>query len=105
MHLIDSAFETRAENANLGLNWKIHGPKEKQAQHNPLSAREMQFLFTEASPSHYTSEMTVTRLAYAHAGASRGLMAEALIKGDIQPSSILSRSHVIDFFSCRNFFN
>ena len=30
--------------------------------------------------------MTVTRLAYAHAGASRRLTAEALIKGDIQPS-------------------
>ena len=49
--------------------------------------------------------MTVTRLAYAHPGASRGLMAEAFIKGDIQPSPILSRSHVIDFFSCRNFLN
>ena len=46
----------------------------------------MHFLCTEASPTHYTSEMTVTRLAYAHAGASRRLTAEALIKGDFPPS-------------------
>ncbi len=76
MHLIDEIW---AENANLGLNWRTHGPKEKLAQHHPLSAREMRFLFIEASPAHYTAEMTVTRLASAYAGASRGLIADALI--------------------------
>ncbi len=84
--LMDAASEIRAENASHGLNWKTLGPNEKQAQLQPLSVREMQFLFTEVSPAHYTSEMTVTRLAYAHAGASRRLTVGALIKGDIQPS-------------------
>ena len=40
--LIDAASEIRSENASLGLNWKNLGPKEKQAQHRPLSVREMQ---------------------------------------------------------------
>ena len=46
----------------------------------------MQFLFTETSPAHYTPEMTVARLSYAHSGESRRQMTEALLKGEIKPS-------------------
>lgn len=84
--IIDAASQIRAENASLGLKWKELAVSEKQQQPRPLTAKEMQFLFTEASPAHYTPEMTVTRLGYAHAGASRRLMAKALIREEIRPS-------------------
>ncbi len=86
IEILDAASEIRAENARLGLNWKDLPASEKQKQPRPLTAKEMQFLFTEASPAHYSPEMTVARLAYAHAGSSRRLMADALINGEIKPS-------------------
>jgi hypothetical protein len=89
--VIDAASQIRSENASLGLKWKELPNSEKQRQPRPLTAKEMQFLFTEASPAHYTPEMTVTRLGYAHAGASRRLMAEALIGGEIKPSEEAQR--------------
>ena len=52
----------------------------------PLTSKEMQFLFTESSPAHYTGEMTAARLSYAHTGASRRAMTESLLKGEIKPS-------------------
>ncbi len=84
--VMKSASEIRAENAALGLKWKDLGKVEKEKLPLPLSQKEMQFLFTETSPAHYTSEMTAVRLSYAHAGASRRSMTESLVKGDIQPS-------------------
>ncbi|QYO64041.1 hypothetical protein [Leptolyngbya sp. 7M] len=46
----------------------------------------MQFLFTEASPRHYTTEMTATRLAYSNAGEAARTKTDALIRGEITPS-------------------
>ena len=89
--IIDAASQIRVENASLGLKWKELPASEKQQQPRPLTAKEMQFLFTEASPAHYTPEMTIARLGYAHAGASRRLMAEALIRGEIKPSEEAQR--------------
>jgi hypothetical protein len=60
---------------------------EKDKLPRPLSQKEMQFLFTETSPAHYTQEMTIARLSYAHAGASRRAVTESLLKGEIQPSA------------------
>jgi hypothetical protein len=84
--LIDAASQIRAENAGLGLKWKELTASKKQQQPRPLTAKEMQFLFTEASPAHYTAEMTVAKLGFAHAGADRKLIAEAMIRGEIKPS-------------------
>lgn len=81
--VMKSASEIRAENAALGLNWK-DGEKSKLPR--PLTGKEMQFLFTESSPAHYTNEMTAGRLSFAHAGASRRAMTESFLKGEITPS-------------------
>lgn len=85
--LIKEASELRAENASVGFNWKTLEKSEQQNLQRPLTVREMQFLFTETSPKHYTSEMTAIRLSYAHSGASRRQMTESLLRGEIAPSS------------------
>ncbi len=84
--VMKAASEIRAENAALGMKWKDSDKNQKQ-QPRPLSAKEMQFLFTEASPRHFTPEMTVAKLAYAHAGESRRLATSGLIRGEIAPSA------------------
>ena len=84
--VMKSASEIRSENAALGMKWKDFGDKEKVKLPRPLTNKEMQFLFTEPSPAHYTNEMTAARLSYAHSGASRREMTESLLKGEITPS-------------------
>ncbi len=84
--VMKTASEIRAENAALGMKWKDSDKNQKQ-QPRPLSAKEMQFLFTEAAPRHFTSEMVVAKLAYAHAGESRRLATSGLIRGEIAPSA------------------
>ena len=84
--VIKTASGIRAENAAHGLKWKDLNAGEKEKLPKPLTNREMQFLFTETSPAHYTPEMTVARLAYAHSGSSRRQMTEALLKSEIKPS-------------------
>jgi hypothetical protein len=84
--VMKSASEIRAENAVLGLRWKDLDGGEKAKMPRPLTSKEMQFLFTESSPVHYTGEMTTARLSYAHTGASRRAMTESLLKGEIKPS-------------------
>jgi len=65
--------------------------EEKKAQNHDskgrsaLTSKELQMLFTEPSPRHYTSEMIVAKLNYAGDGASRNAKTEALLKGEIEP--------------------
>jgi len=84
--VMKTASEIRAENAALGMKWKDFNDTEKSKLPKPLTSKEMQFLFTESSPAHYTNEMTAARLSYAHSGASRRAMTESLLKGEIKPS-------------------
>ena len=84
--LIKTASEIRSENASIGLNWKDLETSEKVKLPRPLTSKEMQFLFTESSPAHFSTEMTAIRLSYSHAGASRRLITESLIRGEIKPS-------------------
>lgn len=84
--LMKSASEIRSENAALGMKWKDFNDAEKTKLPRPLSNKEMQFLFTESSPAHYTNEMTAVRLSYAHSGVSRRAMTESLLKSEIKPS-------------------
>lgn len=84
--VIRISSEIRAENAAIGLKWKDLEKKDKEKQPRPLTNKEMQFLFTEVSPVHYTPEMTAIRLAYAHSGTSRRSMTESLIRNEIKPS-------------------
>ncbi|HMS43189.1 MAG TPA: hypothetical protein PKE69_23370, partial [Pyrinomonadaceae bacterium] len=84
--VMKTASEIRAENAALGMKWKDFNDNEKSKLPKPLTSKEMQFLFTESSPAHYTNEMTAVRLSYAHSGASRRAMTESFLKGEIKPS-------------------
>ncbi len=84
--VIKTASDIRADNAAHGLKWKDLNAVEKEKLSKPLTNREMQFLFTETSPAHYTPEMTVARLSYAYSGESRRQMTESLLKGEIKPS-------------------
>lgn len=84
--VMKTASEIRAENAALGMKWKDFNDNEKSKLPKPLTNKEMQFLFTESSPAHYTNGMTAARLSYAHSGASRRAMTESLLKGEIKPS-------------------
>ncbi|MGI8542150.1 MAG: hypothetical protein ACR2MD_01565, partial [Aridibacter sp.] len=89
--VLKTASEIRLENAAVGFKWKDLKKSEKENQPRPLSNKEMQFLFTENSPTHYTNEMTALRLSYAHAGASRRQMTESLMKGEIKPGPEASK--------------
>lgn len=84
--VMKTSAEIRAENASLGMKWKDLTTAEKGKLPRPLTNREMQFLFTESSPAHYTNEMTAARLSFAHSGASRRSMTESLLKGEITAS-------------------
>lgn len=84
--VIHAASRIRLENAQVGFRWNDLLKKEKAETSRPLTAKEMQFLFTEASPRHYTSEMTSVRLAYLNAGDAAREKTAALMRGEITPS-------------------
>ncbi|MEP6850424.1 MAG: hypothetical protein ABI999_16315 [Acidobacteriota bacterium] len=84
--LMDAASRIRLENAKLGFQWEKLTEREKDDLPRPLTSKEMQYLFTEASPRHYTREMTATRLAYSIAGEAARTKTDALMRGEIAPS-------------------
>ncbi|MGE3468497.1 MAG: hypothetical protein AB7J13_16365, partial [Pyrinomonadaceae bacterium] len=83
--LMDAASRVRHENARLGLQWGTMTKADKAETTRPLTTKEMQFLFTEISPRHYTSEMTALRLAYSNSGNAAKTRTEAMIRGEIVP--------------------
>ncbi len=85
--VIDAASRVRLENAQLGFRWNDLSKAEKAETPRPLTSKEMQFLFTEASPRHYTSQMTAARLAYLNAGDAARTKTDALMRGEIVPSN------------------
>lgn len=108
--VIDAASRIRLENAQIGFRWNELPEPEKAKTPRALTSREMQYLFTEASPRHYTSEMTATRLAYLNAGEAARTKTDALMRGEIKPSqeathlvesleSRLARTHLKDSIS------
>ncbi|MGH9949403.1 MAG: hypothetical protein ACRD6X_19700, partial [Pyrinomonadaceae bacterium] len=84
--LMDSASRIRHENARLGLQWGTLSQGEKAETARPLTSKEMQFLFTEVSPRHYTGEMTALRLAYSNSGSAARTKTDALMRGEIVAS-------------------
>lgn len=84
--LMDAASRIRHENARVGLQWGTMTRAEKAETTRPLSSKEMQFLFTEVSPRHYTGEMTALRLAYSNSGNAARTRTDALMRGEIEPS-------------------
>ncbi len=83
--VMDAASKIRLENARIGFQWERLSDAEKTNTIRPLTSKEMQFLFTEASPRHYTTEMTAVRLAYSNAGDAARTKTDALLRGEITP--------------------
>ncbi|KXJ97980.1 MAG: hypothetical protein UZ17_ACD001002870 [Acidobacteria bacterium OLB17] len=84
--VIDAASRIRLENARLGFQWEKLPEKERAKIAPPLTSKEMQFLFTETSPRHYTSEMTAAKLSYLSVGNDAKTKTDALMRGEILPS-------------------
>ena len=84
--LMDAASQIRHDNARVGLQWGTLTRDEKAETTRPLTSKEMQFLFTEISPRHYTGEMTALRLAYSNSGDAARTKTDALMRGEIEPS-------------------
>lgn len=84
--VMEAASKIRLENAKVGSQWKTLPEAEKTKTPPPLSQKEMQFLFTEASPRHYTSEMTAAKLSYMSVGNDARTKTKALLRGEISPS-------------------
>lgn len=85
--VIDAASRIRLENARIGFQWEILQDPEKASTPRPLTSKEMQFLFTENSPRHYTSEMTATKLSYMSVGNAAKAKTDALLRGEISPNA------------------
>lgn len=84
--VMEAASRIRSENAKIGREWEGMSIEAKTATPRALTQKEMRYLFTEISPSHYTTEMTAARLSYLHSGASRELKYKALLNREIEPS-------------------
>lgn len=84
--VIDAASTIRLENARIGFQWEKLSEAEKAKTDRPLTAKEMQFLFSEASPRHYTSEMNATKLSYLAVGHEARAKTGALMRAEIAPS-------------------
>jgi len=84
--VIDAASRVRLENAKLGFQWETLPEKERAKIAPPLTSKEMQFLFTESSPRHYTSEMTAAKLSYLSVGNDAKTKTDALMRSEIPPS-------------------
>ena len=97
--VIDAASRIRLENAQIGFRWNELPEAEKAKTPRALTPQEMQFLFTEASPRHYTSEMTATRLAYLNAGDAARTKTNALMRGEIKPSK--EATHLVESLESR----
>jgi len=84
--VIEASSKIRIDNAAVGLNRQQNG-QNRDARNVPvLTSKEMQMLFTEQSPRHFTSEMVVAKLSYAGDGAATKARTEALKRGEIAPS-------------------
>jgi len=84
--VIDASSRIRIENASAGMHGAEQGQSEDSKSLTALTSKELQMLFTEQSPRHYTSDMIVAKLNYAGDGAAHKRRTDALLKGEIVAS-------------------
>lgn len=97
--VIEAASKVRLENARLGFEWKELPASKKAETPHPLTAKQMQFLFTETSPRHYTAEMTAAKLSYLSVGNDAKIKTDSLMRGEISPGP--EASQLIDSLESR----
>jgi hypothetical protein len=84
--VIKASSKIRIDNASAGLD-RQQDDQDREPRNSPaLTSHEMQTLFTEQSPRHFSPEMTVAKLSYAGDGAATKARTEALKRGEIAPS-------------------
>jgi len=84
--VIEASSRMRIENASVGLQM-LQNAQNRDTKNLPaLTRKEMQMLFTEQSPRHYTSEMVVAKLNYAGDRETTKARTEALKRGEIARS-------------------
>ncbi|MFN0139226.1 MAG: hypothetical protein ACKVQW_03955 [Pyrinomonadaceae bacterium] len=84
--VIQASSKIRIDNASAGLQRQENG-QDRDTRNSPaLTSNEMQMLFTEQSPRHFTSEMIIAKLNYAGDGAATKGRVDALKRGEIAPS-------------------
>ncbi len=81
--VIEASSKIRIDNASAGLNRQQNGQNRGSRISTALTSNEMQMLFTEQSPRHFTSEMIVAKLNYAGDRAATKERTEALKRGEI----------------------
>jgi len=84
--VIAISSKIRIENAAVGISEEPRGQHRNAEIATALTPKELQMLFTEQSPRHYTSEMIATKLNYAGNGSAARRKTEALLRGEIVPS-------------------
>ena len=85
--VMEAASSIRKDNSQIGLSWKGLSDQERTETPKALSVKELQFLFTESSPLHYSSEMTAAKMSYSHFGKNREEKTQALFEGNIRLST------------------
>lgn len=85
--VIEAASFIRKDNSQIGLRSKELSDREQSRTPKALSVKELQFLFTESSPLHYSTEMTAAKVSYSHFGKSREEKTQALFEGKIRLST------------------
>ncbi len=81
--VIEVSSSIRRENSEANKILASAGKTENTQTLKPLTTREIQLLFTEQSPRHYTSEMTVAKLDYSVVGQDKIAKTRALKNGEI----------------------
>lgn len=97
--VIDASSTIRRENAAADLHGEQNGQHQDSKHPTALTSNELQMLFTEQSPRHYTSEMIVAKLSYAGDSAAHKIKTDALLKGEIVAS--LEAKQLIDSLESR----
>ncbi|HRI05297.1 MAG TPA: hypothetical protein PLL77_16285 [Pyrinomonadaceae bacterium] len=85
--VIEASSKIRIDNASAGLDRRQDGQNRGSRISPALTSNEMQMLFTEQSPRHFTSEMVVAKLNYAGDSGATKERTDALKRGEITPSS------------------
>jgi uncharacterized phage-like protein YoqJ len=90
--VVKESYEIRRDNHDNAKAWKTAETTEERARLvKPLSKRELALLFTEQSPKHFTGEMALAKLNFAHYAEAKAQMTKNLLAGKQEPSAAANK--------------
>lgn len=90
--VVKESYEIRRDNHDGAKAWKTAETSEERARLiKPLSKRELALLFTEQSPKHFTGEMALAKLNFAHYSEAKAQMTKNLLAGKQEPSAAANK--------------